>query len=119
MATARALDRVRELARQRSRLTAWPADGVTDTRSCDPSEQSNATDLEELLRRALAELKAREAEVFCLICIEELSYREVAEQLDLSVSHVGVLLSRARTKLSAKLRNLMPIHSFHTKEHYK
>jgi DNA-directed RNA polymerase specialized sigma24 family protein len=46
--------------------------------------------------------------VFCLVCIEELSYREVAEQLGLTVNHVGVLLNRARAKLSEKLARVFP-----------
>ncbi len=54
MATSRALERGRELARQRSRLTKWPAEGIIDSRALSPVEQANVTDLEELLRRALA-----------------------------------------------------------------
>jgi RNA polymerase sigma-70 factor (ECF subfamily) len=108
MATARALERGRELARQRSRLMPWPDEGVIDTRSPDPAKQAGTTDLEELLRLALVEIKANEAEVFCLVCIEELSYREVAEQLGLTDNHVGVLLNRARAKLSEKLARVFP-----------
>lgn len=111
MATARGLERGRELARQRSRLTEWPEEGVIDSRSPDPADEANASDLQELLRRALAEINAREAEVFCLICLEELAYRDVAEQLALTVNHVGVLLSRARSQLREKLGSLVPLHS--------
>jgi RNA polymerase sigma factor (sigma-70 family) len=59
--------------------------------------------MEEVLRIALAELDLREAQIFCLACLEKLSYREIALQLDLTVNHVGVLLHRARTGLQSRL----------------
>ena len=59
----------------------------------------------ERLRLALAQLDARQAEVFCLARIEGMSYGEIAERLTLSVSNVGVLLNRARTALRRRLRD--------------
>ena len=51
------------------------------------------------LRKALAQLPTQQAEVFCLRSINDLSYREIAGQLDLKTSAVGVLLHRARSRL--------------------
>lgn len=62
-------------------------------------------ELAEHLRKALSTLDPRQAQVFCLACLEELSYREIAEQLDVTVNHVGVLLSRARSSLQKRLRS--------------
>ena len=44
------------------------------------------------LRSALTHLPPKQADVFCLHCLEGFSYREVAEQLDESVENIGVLL---------------------------
>jgi RNA polymerase sigma-70 factor (ECF subfamily) len=49
-------------------------------------------------------LPDRQAEVFCLRCLEDLSYRAIAKQLDLKVSAVSVLLHRARARLRELLQ---------------
>jgi RNA polymerase sigma factor (sigma-70 family) len=59
-------------------------------------------------REALAQLDARQAQIFCLICLDGLSYAETADQLGLTVSHVGVLLNRARLGLRERLRGHGP-----------
>jgi DNA-directed RNA polymerase specialized sigma24 family protein len=51
------------------------------------------------LRAALAVLPPRQAEAFCLHCLEAFSYQEVAQQMTISVDAVGVLLHRARGRL--------------------
>jgi RNA polymerase sigma factor (sigma-70 family) len=48
-------------------------------------------------------MDARQAEVFCLACLEDMAYREIAERLGLTVDHVGVLLHRAKTTLRERL----------------
>ena len=60
------------------------------------------------LRRALAELEPRQAQVFCLACLEEVGYAEIGQQLGITVNHVGVLLSRARGELRERLRAHAP-----------
>lgn len=108
MATARALERVREQVRRRTRFESWPAAGVIDPRASDPAQVAQNGELEELLRRALAEIKPQEAAVFCLVCLEGLSYGDVAGQLDLTVNHVGVVLNRARSRLRTILGHTLP-----------
>ena len=68
-----------------------------------PVEEAQAAELSERLRGALAKLPEQEAEVFCLRCLSELSYRDIAQQLKLKTSAVGVLLHRARRRLREML----------------
>lgn len=68
-----------------------------------PVEEAQAAELAARLRRALAELPDQQAEVFCLRCIEQRSYREIGQQLGLKTSAVGVLLYRARGRLRVLL----------------
>ena len=51
------------------------------------------------LRRALARLPKRDAQVFVLRYVEQLSYEQIAAEMGLSVSHVGVILHRAQRRL--------------------
>jgi RNA polymerase sigma-70 factor (ECF subfamily) len=55
------------------------------------------------LREALAELPQREAQVFCLRCFEDLSYKEIGDSLDISPNAAAVALHKARAKLELLL----------------
>ena len=57
----------------------------------------------EVLERALAELSAEQRAVFALRTFEELSYREIAESLHISIGTVMSRLSRARERLRGTL----------------
>ena len=98
MATLRAMDRLR--ARHRARLNqhleSWE-DVPGDSRS--PDAMAQETELANGLRLALGQIPAAQAEVFCLHCLEDWSYEEVARQTRMSVSSVGVNLHRARKRL--------------------
>ena len=69
----------------------------------EPDQAAAVSELGDHLREALAELDTRQAQVFCLVCLEGLSYAETADQLGLTVCHVGVLLNRARLGLRQRL----------------
>jgi len=56
-------------------------------------------ELVEFLRSGLAKLPEKQATVFWLRSVEELSYVEIAAELGLNTNAVGVLLHRARTAL--------------------
>lgn len=103
LATARALERRRELARNRLRHCELPSGGVIDRRATDPACDAEATELGERLRIALGEIAPREAEVFCLACLEGMTYRDIGLHMDVSVNYVGVLLNRARSQLRSRL----------------
>jgi RNA polymerase sigma-70 factor, ECF subfamily len=112
IATARALEQLRQRAGMRARLSCGPEEnGVErqmDRKSLGPDGAAQASELAGHLRAALAEIDARQAQVFCLACIEECSYAEIAEQLEITVSNVGVLLNRAKAALRERLQSHAP-----------
>lgn len=55
------------------------------------------------LRRALAKMPADQADACCLRFLEMMSYEEIADELGLTVNHVGVLLHRAKSALQTQL----------------
>ena len=69
----------------------------------DPEAEAMEHELRERLRLAIAELPAREAEVFCLRYFEELSYDKIAETLGIRRGAVAAALHKARSKLEACL----------------
>ncbi len=108
LATARALECLRQRVRQRSQLALLTEESAVDHRGAGPAQAAQANELAEDLRHALAQLDERQAQVFCLACLEELDYQEIAAQLGLTVNHVGVLLSRARGQLRERLEAHAP-----------
>jgi RNA polymerase sigma-70 factor (ECF subfamily) len=103
LATARALECLRQRYRDAKRGTT-PADGsLIDRRGVGPVQAAESTELADHLRRALAELDPGQAQVFCLACLDDFSYRDIAEDLGLTVNHVGVLLNRAKSSLRERL----------------
>lgn len=99
VATRRALDRLR-----RRRATA-PLDAVRETsgRGVDPADQVVADELLARLRRDVATLPPREAEVFCLVAFEQMSQSAVARLLNISVGAVAKALCKARQSLARAL----------------
>ena len=63
------------------------------------------------MRRALARLPKRDAEILLLKYTEEWSYRELAEHLGLSTSAVEARLHRARQKMRRALAKVDPSFS--------
>lgn len=101
MATRTALDALRKRVR---RPLDSGLDGDKVLSLAAPSEQNPDARLAERqkadsLRRALHSLPEREAQVFALRYFENLSYEEIAAQMNLSVNLVGVILSRSREQL--------------------
>lgn len=104
LATAAALERLRQRYRESGRLGELPESLAAEPNQSEPGRAAEAGELAEHLAEALAGLDARQAQVFCLACLEGLRYREIADELGMTVSHVGVLLNRARTSLRERLR---------------
>jgi RNA polymerase sigma-70 factor (ECF subfamily) len=98
IATARAIDRLRQRYRESARRSQAPGCPAVDS-SPSPLDRASAAELAEALRVALADLPPRQADVFCLHCLDGHSYSDVADALGLSVDAVGVLLHRARARL--------------------
>jgi len=103
LATSRALDQLRRRMREAQRRTrdvSW--DRMTAAGE-GPLQEAMDSELGDRLRAALCELTPKEAAVFCLRWLSELSYEEIASQLGLSVGGVGVTLHRARARLQELL----------------
>jgi RNA polymerase sigma-70 factor (ECF subfamily) len=98
LAVVRAVDRLRQ--RYRSRAGPQMADwNALPGPVRQPSQAAEDAELGERLRKALASLPPKQAEVFSLHHLEEWSYQETAAHLAISVDSVGVLLHRARRRL--------------------
>ena len=74
---------------------------ATPARRTEPESR----ELQGQLRRALATLPAREAEIFALRFFEERSNQEIAGLLGISQVHVAVILHRTRRQLQKEIRS--------------
>jgi RNA polymerase sigma-70 factor (ECF subfamily) len=99
MATVRAIDLLRGRYRHRGRTNALTGLDEAVSRGANPMQEAEASELAERLRAALPHLSQDQASVFCLSCLENLSYQEIGERLGMTVNAVGVLLHRARQRL--------------------
>jgi RNA polymerase sigma-70 factor (ECF subfamily) len=108
LGTQRALELLRQRLRQAQRLRPLLAEIEVSSDTPEPDQAAVVRELSEHLREALAELDARQAQVFCMICLDGQSYAETADELGLTISNVGVLLSRARLGLRDRLRGHEP-----------
>jgi RNA polymerase sigma factor (sigma-70 family) len=71
--------------------------------SSHPEATAVAAERATLLRRTLAQLSRREAEVFSLRYFGELSNPDIADMLGITTGAVKVALHKARTRLQAVL----------------
>ena len=55
------------------------------------------------LREQIARLPPQEARVFCLRYLNDMSYRQIARELNIAINVVGVSLYRAKARLRAAL----------------
>ena len=99
LATRRALDKLRSRIRQSARSSSLADWSAVASPAPGPVQTAEAAELAARLRLALPQLSPAQAEVFCLRHLDDLSYRQIAGQLDIKMSAVGVLLHRARTRL--------------------
>jgi RNA polymerase sigma-70 factor (ECF subfamily) len=99
IATRRAIDRLRERMLIRNHLGVLRASRGTVAGTAELGTGDREQELIESLRSGLAALPDKQAAVFWLRSIEDLSYAEIAAELGLDTNEVGVLLHRARTSL--------------------
>ena len=102
MATRSAINLMRARASRRFESRQL-SDNMAAPCSKEPAAQEKAERMQRL-RRALASLPERDAAVFSLRYFEDLTYEQVAHEMNLSVSQVGVILHRTRNRLR-KLAN--------------
>ena len=85
-----------------------PIDDLPAGRSPVAPQRRTAPETRELqgqLRRALATLPTRDAEIFALRFFDERSNREIAGLLGISQVHVAVILHRTRRQLQKEIRS--------------
>jgi RNA polymerase sigma-70 factor (ECF subfamily) len=108
LATTRALEQLRQRKRSAARFAPLGDTPPADPVAPDPPGLAAAGELADRLRDALAEIEPVQAQVFCLVCLDGLSYREAADQLGVTPNHAGVLLNRARAALRDRLAAFDP-----------
>ena len=75
LATVRAIDLLRVRCRHRGRMDAGGGSDEAVSREANPAQEAEASELAERLRAALPHLSQDQAAVFCLSCLENLSYQ--------------------------------------------
>jgi RNA polymerase sigma-70 factor (ECF subfamily) len=64
----------------------------------------------EILKQTISELPKKQKTALVLSKYEELSYKEIAEIMNISLSETGVLINRAKKKLQSKLTTKLKIN---------
>lgn len=99
LATRKGIDRLRQRGRARNRTESLESAPEPIGELTEPSQAARFAELIEHLRNGLATLPEKQAEVAWLSCVEELSHKEIASQLEIPTGEVRVLLHRARSRL--------------------
>lgn len=98
LATRRAIDQLRKKSVAEAKIRDMAV--LTKPKTADaPGREIEGTEIVEIVRASLAELPSKQAEVFWLRCVEELTYEEIAKHVGASANQVGVLFHRSKSKL--------------------
>jgi RNA polymerase sigma-70 factor (ECF subfamily) len=81
---------------------------MIDTDFVDPIASAQESELTDRLRQALTEINTTYSAAFSLVYLEGLSNLDTARALEVTVSHLGVMLHRARQALKEKLMAFDP-----------
>lgn len=97
------------LRKQKSRKDSFP--GAVPEKSSDrgAEEELKKAELQQKIQAALATLPPRCREVFVLSRYEELSYRAIAEKLEISIKTVENHLSKALKTMREHLQDYLPL----------
>ena len=79
-----------------------PVDNMADDQEIS-QEKMESDERKNLLIKAIDELPKKQKTALTLNKFEDLSYKEIATIMDISVTETGVLISRAKNKLQKKL----------------
>ena len=107
LATARALDRLRQRYRYASRHSSAAEPDQLSGHGELPDQAAETSELSDRLRQAIAELPEKQAQAFCLYYLEGWDYQQIAGHQEASVNAIGVLLHRARHRLRELLGDVM------------
>ena len=103
IATARAVDRLRgRLRRGEINGEAFGWDAIPSPKT-GPVEAAQDRELGAWLRRVLAQLPQPEGVIFSLRVLNEWSYEQIARELAMTTSAVGVAIHRTRARLKERL----------------
>jgi RNA polymerase sigma-70 factor (ECF subfamily) len=102
LATTRAIDRLRQRTRREQRRTD-SNDREQISSQADPLDQAQTNELASHLREQIGRLPPQEARMFCLRYLNEMSYRQIAREMNVAINVVGVSLYRAKARLRAAL----------------
>ena len=106
LATARGLDRLRRRQREKAAVSGEGSWDAMPAAGEHPEAPTQREELSICLRRALVQLPRHQAQVFCLRHIEDMSYEDIADLMQVNVNSVGAILFRARERLRALLKDL-------------
>ncbi len=99
-----AINAALDVVRRRQEIASVPLDE-------SPPGPEDQRELKDSLRRALAALNPRSAELFTLRFFEGYSNPEIARMLGMSQMHVAVLLHRTRKQLQKEIRSYLGVAS--------
>ena len=99
LATARAIDQLRRRFRRSRYIANTDEWAVMHDESPCPSQQVQDRELAGRVRQLVSQLPPQEAQAFCLRYLNDMSYREIADELGINISAAGVLLHRAKARL--------------------
>lgn len=103
LGTRRAIDALRRRKREKSlQVSSLEAIDLASVHA-HPSHLVQLQELIDRLKLELANLPNRQGEAFWLRSIEQLTYVEIAEQMETDTREVGVLIHRARQSLQIAL----------------
>jgi RNA polymerase sigma-70 factor (ECF subfamily) len=109
LATTRAIDRLRQRGRQdRYQTSAYDCEPIAE--GADPLSTVETHEITGQLREAIGRLPPQEARVFCLRYLNEMSYGQIARELDIGINVVGVSLHRAKARLRKALNTAQMEH---------
>jgi len=95
-----------DIVRARQTARAVPLDDAPLNSLTETSDEVSR-EMKDCLRRSLAQLNHRDAEVFTLRFFEGHSNPEIARMLGISQVHVAVILHRSRRQLQKEVRSYM------------
>jgi len=95
-----------DLVRSRVSAKNVPLDEAPQNELAGPVK-ADSVELKQCLRKALATLNRRDAEVFWLRFFEERPNAEIARLLGITQVHVAVMLHRVRRQLQKEIRSYM------------
>ncbi len=103
IATIRAMDRLRRRLRRKEIDGAGAGWEAVPSPRAGPDRSAEDRELGVRLQRLLAQLPEPQGTVFSLRFLSEWSYEEIARELGLTVSAVGVMIHRTRGELKDRL----------------